>query len=389
MQQPIQPLGNSAANYLGTTVLSERHVTTGTTLPTTGFTGTTGNLLNQGFNQGTQFNTTGSNTTGLASNIINGNYPTVTFRPLEAKFVQDKDLIGKMDPYCKFKIGWHSGKSSVAKSQGTHPVWGGEAITIKRKHNEEFVKIKVKDSDTLTLDDRLGDVKLRLDDIAAKGKMTQWFPLEKRGKMTGEILLDIEYHGSKFQTGTTPLVDTRATHTTGILPTTAGVLPNTTGTGYPTNTTNTAYPTTTGMTSHGKMGGKWPTVTFRPIEGKFYEDKDLIGKMDPYCKFKIGWSTGKSSVAKSQGVHPVWSGDAVTLKRKHGKEFAKIKIKDKDTLSLNDKIGEVKINLNDLAAKGRLSQWFPVEKRGKMTGEILCEIDYNGATAGTNQVPIA
>ena len=120
---------------------------------------------------------------------------TVTFRPLEGKFVKDKDIIGKMDPYCKIKIGWHSGKSSVAKSQGTHPVWN-DVITLNRKHGEQFARLKVKDRDRVTLNDRLGSVKINLDDIAARGKVTQWFTLTKGDQVTGEVLMDIEYHGN-------------------------------------------------------------------------------------------------------------------------------------------------------------------------------------------------
>lgn len=119
---------------------------------------------------------------------------TVTFRPIEARFNQDKDLIGKMDPYVKFKIGLHSGKSSVAKSQGTHPVWN-DSIPIKYK-GQEFAKIKVKDRDRLRLDDRLGTAKIPLSQLILAGPTTQWFPLEKKGAVTGEIQVEISYSAS-------------------------------------------------------------------------------------------------------------------------------------------------------------------------------------------------
>lgn len=123
------------------------------------------------------------------------NHPvgTFTFRPIQGKFLHDKDLIGKMDPYCKIKIGWHSGKSSVAKHQGTHPTWS-DAIVLNRKHGEQFARLKVKDRDRLRVDDRLGQVKINLDDIVARGKVAQWFTLHKGDKVTGEILVEIEYH---------------------------------------------------------------------------------------------------------------------------------------------------------------------------------------------------
>jgi len=117
---------------------------------------------------------------------------TVNFRPIEARFNQDKDVIGKMDPYCKFKIGFHSGKSTVAKSEGTHPTWG-DVVPVKYK-GQQWAKIKVKDKDTLRPDSRLGSVKIPLDQVVTGVPNTQWYPLEKRGgKVTGEIQVEITY----------------------------------------------------------------------------------------------------------------------------------------------------------------------------------------------------
>jgi len=117
------------------------------------------------------------------------------------------------------------------------------------------------------------------------------------------------------------------------------------------------------------------TFVFKPLEGKFNKDKDPIGKMDPYVKIKIGWHSGKSSVARSEGTHPTWN-DVIPIEKKHHEEFAKLKIKDKDRLTLNDKIGEAKIPLAEVAAKGHVQQWFPVYKKDQITGEILLDITF-------------
>jgi len=137
---------------------------------------------------------------------------------------------------------------------------------------------------------------------------------------------------------------------------------------------------TTGLAPNTALGGTGlGTFVFRPLEGKFLKDKDPIGKMDCYCKFKIGFHSGKSSVAKSEGVNPTWS-DVISLNRKHNEQFAKLKIKDKDRLTLNDKVGEVKIPLNEIAAKGRVQQWFNVYKKDQLVGEILLDVEYQPRT---------
>ena len=139
--------------------------------------------------------TTGTSTgTGLVANTaLNGSgLGTFLFRPLQGKFIKDKDPIGKMDCYCKFKIGFHSGKSSVAKSEGTNPTWT-DVISLNRKHNEQFAKLKIKDKDRTTLNDKVGEAKIPLNEIAAKGRVQQWFNVYKKEQLAGEILLDVEF----------------------------------------------------------------------------------------------------------------------------------------------------------------------------------------------------
>jgi len=97
-----------------------------------------------------------------------------------------------MDPYCKFKIGFRTGKSSVAKNQGTHATWN-DSIVLKVKH-QEFAKLKVKDRDRLSLNDNLGSAKIPLAQVISQGKVTQWVPITKKDIVTGEVLVDMEFH---------------------------------------------------------------------------------------------------------------------------------------------------------------------------------------------------
>ena len=116
------------------------------------------------------------------------------------------------------------------------------------------------------------------------------------------------------------------------------------------------------------------TVTFRPVEVKLNKDKDLASKMDPYCKFKIGFHSGKSSVASGQGMNPHWD-EAIALKTKNN-DYAKIIVKDKDRVAFNERIGFAKIQLESLYQMGRSSQWVPLTKGNDLAGEILVEMEY-------------
>ena len=167
-----------------------------TTASLVGTTGTTGFTSFHGHGHRTDphgiRSTTAGTTAGTTGTKSHLNRGTITFRPIEGKFNKDKDLVGKMDPYCKFKIGWHRGKSSVAKSEGTNPTWGGDAITIKCK-NQEFAKIKVKDHDKLRPDQNLGTAKIPLAQLYQQGSLAQWIPLTKRDVVVGEVYVEMEY----------------------------------------------------------------------------------------------------------------------------------------------------------------------------------------------------
>ena len=166
----------------GTTLVG----TTGTTGLTRGVTGVGGHgqhLFQHGLGKATSTMSTG---TGL------GGIGTIVFRPIEGRFHKDTDIIGKMDPYCKFKIGWKRGKSSVAKDQGVHPTWAGDAISLKVK-NQEFATIKVKDKDRLRPDSRLGKAKIPLAQVIQQGRVTQWIPIMKKDVVTGEIQVEMEF----------------------------------------------------------------------------------------------------------------------------------------------------------------------------------------------------
>ena len=117
---------------------------------------------------------------------------TVIFRPLQAKLGKDEDALIKMDPYCKIKLGWHTAKTSAAKHSGLHPKWS-EEVVLERKHDEEFAKLKIKDKERPGIQDLIGETKIDLNAVASQGKVRQWYNLYQDKKVTGEVLLEIQY----------------------------------------------------------------------------------------------------------------------------------------------------------------------------------------------------
>jgi len=128
--------------------------------------------------------------------------PTFTFRPLEAKLEKDKTTFTHLNPYCKFKLGWHRAKSAIAQVDQVEPEmkdlesstyrWG-DSIILKAKKGEEFATLTVKDNDRPVFSNRLGKAKIPLDKIMQDGRVTEWIPIEMDGKITGQVKCEFEY----------------------------------------------------------------------------------------------------------------------------------------------------------------------------------------------------
>ena len=118
----------------------------------------------------------------------------IAFTPIEAKFATDKDPEAKIDPYCKFKIGWHSGKTNVStlKEESLQAKWA-DVVTLERNHDESFAKLKVKDKTALGFDGVIGQPKIDLELVMANKKIAQWYTIYNKDKPTGEVFMSVEY----------------------------------------------------------------------------------------------------------------------------------------------------------------------------------------------------
>jgi len=122
---------------------------------------------------------------------------TIIFKPIEANITsKDKDILGKMDPYCLFHVGHHRVKGQVCKSGGNHPVWNDE-ITVDAT-NQTTCTVDVKDKDML-IDEKLGTFEVDLREIEAKGQVRKWYPLFHKNKPTGEVLLEAFCSGANYK----------------------------------------------------------------------------------------------------------------------------------------------------------------------------------------------
>lgn len=112
----------------------------------------------------------------------------IVIRPVEANF--NDGMYSNMNPYCKFRLGKHTAKSSVAKGQGMHPYWN-DALTLNRKHDELFLKLAIKSKDHLYRH-KLGKAKIVIDEVLKRGGGPQWFIVYHKRRVIGQALIQIE-----------------------------------------------------------------------------------------------------------------------------------------------------------------------------------------------------
>ncbi len=76
---------------------------------------------------------------------------------INATFLKDKDIVGKMDAYVQLEVGNQKQKSHVAKNMGTNPVWNQQFdFNIDGESN---LKLEFYDDD-IGNDDQLGQILL-------------------------------------------------------------------------------------------------------------------------------------------------------------------------------------------------------------------------------------
>ena len=117
---------------------------------------------------------------------------TIVFKPLEVKLNVTGDSKKPMEPYCKFKIGWHTAKSFHTRVHDMHARWN-DILYVSRNHDETYAKLKIKDLGRLGDAAVIGEAKIDMEVVVANKRVIQWYSIYHKEKMTGEVLLDIEY----------------------------------------------------------------------------------------------------------------------------------------------------------------------------------------------------
>ena len=244
----------------------------------------------------------------------------------EGRNLKNMELIGKMDPYCKFTLGKEKKQTKVVKKGGTNPYFNEEEVRfwISERNWGAPLVVSLFDQD-IASSDLIGGRRFSLLPFFTQSEaMQDWFEITNKGKPTGEVQLKFEF----FPAGHLKIM------------------------------------------AHA---------------GRNLKDTDTLGRQDPYIIFKLSSELVKierrTKTDTDGGTEPVWE-EAVEMPLVDQYELV-AEVYDADMIGSDDVIGKAALSLLPVFKNGFADQWVPIGTRNKWgraesCGEIHLEFDFKG-----------
>lgn len=119
---------------------------------------------------------------------------SLIIKPSCAKLTHDTETFGRMDPYCTVTIGARKQQTRTHNSGGKNPVWQ-DTLSFDIS-GESMAEFNVFDKDNMSADDWIGSISIPLHEICAKGTYSNWYNLNRKGKSSGTLMVQFEWHGT-------------------------------------------------------------------------------------------------------------------------------------------------------------------------------------------------
>ncbi|KAF3775132.1 Elicitor-responsive protein 1 [Nymphaea thermarum] len=115
---------------------------------------------------------------------------------VDAKGLNNTELMGKMDPYVLIQCRSHEHKSSVARGQGSNPKWNEKFIFpvhFPKVDDPCKLVLRILDEDTFSNDDFVGETTIYLTDLILSGEVNG--VAEEKVRPYNVLLADRTYGG--------------------------------------------------------------------------------------------------------------------------------------------------------------------------------------------------
>ena len=265
----------------------------------------------------------------------------MTIRPTSGRFLRDKDLVGKMDPFIKVTFDKSTKATDVAENMGKFPTWNTDLqfnVTEDQMNRKEIhIVLEAYDQDPSGKSEYIGIGKILFSAIRDVEELSDTVEiLDSKGNQQGTIQVECTLRLGADSPGSK----------------------------------NRANVSEQGL-------GKG-TLIVRPIMATLQRNTEMIGNMDPYVVVILNEQAFMTNVAESGGKQPTWK-DALSFELKGGEEFMVFRVMDSDRGTADDLIGEALINMEYLAGMfvgdGAELQ-IPLEYKKKTVGQLTLEFEY-------------
>ena len=307
---------------------------------------------------------------------------------LGARNLIKSDLIGKSDPYARLQLGDETYKTEVVKNT-QNPEWNfGTDFTVDGKTIDDEVKITVFDHDKLGKGKSLGSLGLPVGQLLAEGQdpnFNRWFPLA--GVKSGEVLVashflpfDPEAYrrmsghgmGSRLQPGGVGAAAAKRRDSQE--PKLSTTKDGSGGASSLKKQRSTGQLLGTGRRGDQDGGDLEGSVHLMLSQARNLPKADLIGKSDPYAIIACGMDTSNTPTVKDS-QNPVWNHEVVFPVDPNTASALDIKILDADKLGKDKPLGQLRLDIADLAENGPIvNQWLPLE--GGKSGEVQVTAEF-------------
>ena len=115
------------------------------------------------------------------------------------------------------------------------------------------------------------------------------------------------------------------------------------------------------------------------IEAKLTRDTEWFSKMDPYCVIETRHQKVRTRTINEAGKTPKWN-QVFDIDVKYIGDDMIVTVYDEDVTS-DDLVGKTTIKLSSLCINGGLDDWFPIQFKGRQSGQVHLKGDWRPATA--------
>ncbi|KAI8064675.1 C2 domain-containing protein [Gongronella butleri] len=113
---------------------------------------------------------------------------------LKARELPNREIVGKQDPFCVFRLGEEAKRTKTDYRGGQHPIWDDQVnLTVYEGKTKMYVQLYDEDAKR---EDLISEGTVDLATVIKDGEQDDWFQLTYKNRKAGEIYLEITFYSA-------------------------------------------------------------------------------------------------------------------------------------------------------------------------------------------------